>query len=59
MLTQEQHLIASAIANAPRWDDGSIEEKGLIEEFTAQLAATNPQFDKDRFIDVATGVKER
>ena len=27
--------------------------------FTDKLAATNPNFDRDRFIDVATGKKDR
>ncbi len=27
--------------------------------FAGKLAATNPNFDRDRFIDVATGKKER
>ncbi len=54
---QTFQLIAEAVQDFVHNDPGVTLE--LAEHFADRLADTNPNFDRDRFIDVATGKRER
>ncbi len=59
---QHFQLIAEVLADATYdWEDGEWEfaPKAMAELFADRLASTNPQFNRDRFIDVATGKREQ
>ncbi len=56
MTRQHFQLIAEVIRTTG--DDYQERVKYAL-NFANRLASTNPQFDRDRFIDVATGKRER
>lgn len=53
MTRKDFQLIAEVLSNR---DD---EPKDIISRFADRLASTNPNFDRQRFIDVATGERAR
>jgi hypothetical protein len=59
MTRQHFQLIADVLREWSQGYDQAEEAKVVAELFADQLTTTNPSFDRDRFIDVATGVRER
>ena len=55
MTRKDFQLIAEVLTQA----DETERIEATVERFADRLATTNPNFDRDRFVAVATGKRER